>query len=219
MPNQHVLSTPIADAERGVAPSPAVRTVAILFFDEMEELDAVGPWEVLALWAQHLATRPTRILAVSLDGGPVRCANGLRLLADAPVDEAGPIDVFVHPGGHGTRALQADPGHLDRIRALHAAGALVSSVCTGSHVLAAAGLLRDRPATSHHRTLDTLAELDASIEVRPADRFVDAGDVVTSAGVSAGIDMALHLVERLEGRRDAADRIRSVMQYEAPASR
>lgn len=195
-----------------------VRTVAVLFFDGVEELDAVGPWEVLALWAQHFASSPTRVISVSFDGEPVRCSNGLRVLVDEALDDLGPVDVLIHPGGDGTQQLQADPSHLGRVRSLHESGTLMASVCTGSHVYAAAGLLAGRAATSHHHALGTLTDLDATIEVLPLPRYVDAGSVVTSAGVSAGIDMALHLVERLESRV-AADQVRDVMQYDLDGER
>lgn len=89
----------------------------------------------------------------------------------------------------------------------------MTSVCTGSLVYAAAGLLSHRPATTHWASLDTLAELDPSIDVRADERFVDDGDVVTSAGVSAGIDMALHLVDRLAGT-DRAREVRRGIQYD-----
>jgi transcriptional regulator GlxA family with amidase domain len=89
----------------------------------------------------------------------------------------------------------------------------MTSVCTGSLVYASAGLLRGRPATTHWSALDKLAELDPTIEIRPDDRFVDDGDVVTSAGISAGIDMALHLVRRLAGD-DRAREVRREIQYD-----
>jgi transcriptional regulator GlxA family with amidase domain len=127
--------------------------------------------------------------------------------------EAGPLDLLVHPGGFGTRALMADPAHLDRLRARRADVPLLASVCTGSLVYAAAGLLRNRPATTHWGALDRLASTDPTIEVRPDARFVDDGDVVTSAGVSAGIDMALHLVARLAGAARARE-VRRGIQYD-----
>ena len=89
----------------------------------------------------------------------------------------------------------------------------MTSVCTGSLVYAAAGLLTGRPATTHWGSLDLLAELDPSIEIRPDDRYVDDGDIVTAAGVSAGIDMALHLVVRLDSA-DAARRVKHEIQYD-----
>ena len=125
-----------------------------------------------------------------------RCtaAKGLRLTPDGSADELGPFDVVLHPGGIGTRRLLADPAHLERVRRWAEAAELTTSVCTGSLVYAAAGLLRDRPATTYWGALGPLGELDPTIDVRPDDRFVDDGDIITSSGVSAGIDMALHLV-------------------------
>jgi transcriptional regulator GlxA family with amidase domain len=115
----------------------------------------------------------------------------------------------------GTRPLLGDPGHLDRVRRWRSDVPLLTSVCTGALVYAAAGLLKGRPATTHWRSLDLLGELDPSIDVRRRDRFVDDGDLVTSAGVSAGIDMALHLVARLAGAERAAE-VRHGIAYEAP---
>jgi transcriptional regulator GlxA family with amidase domain len=109
--------------------------------------------------------------------------------------------------------MLTDGGHLDWIRAQRAAVPLMTSVCTGSLVYAAAGLLTGRPATTYWASMDTLTELDPSIEVRPGDRFVDDGDIVTSAGVSAGIDMALHLVARLASP-DRAREVRSGIEYD-----
>ena len=124
--------------------------------------------------------------------------------ADAP-----PLAIVLHPGGQGTRPQLEDEDHLSWVRAQAASAELMTSVCTGSLVYAKAGLLAGRPATTHWGSLDRLAELDPTIEVRPDDRYVDSGEVITSSGVSAGIDMALHLVVRLVG----AERAREVKHY------
>ncbi|WP_017594462.1 DJ-1/PfpI family protein [Nocardiopsis potens] len=187
--------------------------IGILFFDGVEELDAVGPWEVLSFWAAHVAAGAPRTLAISPDGRAVRCAKGLTVSADHSRDDAPGLDVLIHPGGQGTRALAGDREHLDWLRARAAATPITASVCTGSLVLAAAGLLTGRRATTHWRSLGRLAEADPGIDVVHDARFVDEGSVVTSAGVSAGIDMALHLVARLDGAA-AADRVRRGIQYE-----
>jgi transcriptional regulator GlxA family with amidase domain len=99
------------------------------------------------------------------------------------------------------------------VREIAAGGTVVSSVCTGSLVLAAAGLLDGRPATTHWQSLELLPTLGREIEVRPDDRFVDDGSVITAAGVSAGIDMALHLVARLHSRERARE-VRRYIQYD-----
>lgn len=187
-------------------------TVGVLFFADVEELDAVGPWEVLGYWADHVAAFPVQVLAIGREPGAVRCAKGLGLTVDCDVEHAPPLDLLVHPGGDGTDKLQADEQHLRWLRELHGNGTLLASVCTGSLVFAAAGLLAGRPATTHWRYVDYFADIDASVEVRGEERYVDNGAVVTSAGVSAGIDMALHLVGRLDSPEAAAE-VRRGIQY------
>jgi transcriptional regulator GlxA family with amidase domain len=187
--------------------------VGIALFDGAEELDFAGPWEVLAAWATQWPEDDVEVFTVARTLEPVTCAKGLRVLPDRTWADAGPVDVLVYPGGMGTRRELADADVLGWLRGVSASGTLMTSVCTGSLVYAAAGLLRGRPATTHWSTLDRLAELDATIEVRPNDRFVDDGDVITAAGVSAGIDMALHLVARLDST-DAARRVKRNIQYD-----
>jgi transcriptional regulator GlxA family with amidase domain len=125
------------------------------------------------------------------------------------------VDVLVYPGGRGTRAQLGEGNERlhERLRMLADRGTLMTSVCTGSLVYAAAGLLAGRPATTHWASLDTLRALDPSIDVRDDDRWVDAGSVVTASGVSAGIDMALHLVRRLHSDERARE-VRRGMQYD-----
>lgn len=186
--------------------------VGVFVFDGAEELDVVGPWEVLAYWAAHSDLHP-EVLTFSLDGGGVRCAKGLCLVPDTSADEVGPLHVLVYPGGRGTRPLMRDEDHLAWVRGLRARTPLMTSVCTGSLVYAAAGLLAGRPATTHWGSLDELTAADPSVLVDADARFVDDGDVITSAGVSAGIDMALHLVARLEST-ETARQVRRGIQYD-----
>jgi len=189
------------------------KTIGIVLFDDVEELDAVGPWEVLAYWTRTWPDDGWRVLTVAPQGGVVTCAKGLRIVADHRFDDAPPLDVVVHPGGRGTRPQLIDEGHLRWVRDQAASAELMTSVCTGSLVYAAAGLLRDRPATTHWASLDLLATLDPTIQLRPEARFVDDGEVITSAGVSAGIDMALHLAIRLAGVERARE-VRRGIQYD-----
>jgi len=191
----------------------AVRTIGIVLFDDVEELDAVGPWEVLSWWTRTHPEDGFAVTTLAPDGGVVTAAKGLRMVADHSFADAPVLDVLLYPGGSGTRAHTRDPERLDWVRARAAEASLVTSVCTGALVLAAAGLLAGRPATTFHGALDELRDLDASVEVRPEDRFVDDGDVVTSSGVSAGIDMALHLVGRFAGA-DRAREVRRGIQYD-----
>ncbi|MBF8193148.1 DJ-1/PfpI family protein [Nonomuraea sp. K274] len=186
--------------------------IGIMLFDGVEELDAVGPWEVFGMWAEA-APQEAQVVSFAPQAGPVRARKGLTLHADHGFADVGPLDLLLHPGGRGTRPLLKDDGHLAWLRERRADVPLLTSVCTGSLVYAAAGLLTGRPATTHWGALDHLGELDPTIEVRGDDRFVDDGDIVTSSGVSAGIDMALHLVARLAGA-DRARTVRRGMQYD-----
>ncbi len=194
-----------------MATSRAVR-IGIFVFDDAEELDVAGPYEVLTAWALKSPLRPEVVL-FSAEGSGVRLAKGMRLLPDTSLEELGPLHVLVYPGGHGTRRLLLDSEHLEWLHEMRATTPLMTSVCTGALVFAAAGLLAGRPATTHFSAFDELAEIDPSILLDTEARFVDDGDVVTSAGVSAGIDMALHLVARLESA-DAARAVRREIQYE-----
>src|SRR4051794_6568012 len=116
----------------------AVLTIGIVLFPDAEELDWAGPWEVLAFWSLQFPADEVTVRSVAPSLDPVRCAKGLRVLPDETWDSIGPVDVLVFPGGMGTRRLMNDEPLLERLRALHAAGTLMTSVCTGSLVYAAA---------------------------------------------------------------------------------
>ena len=188
-------------------------TIAVALFEGAEELDWAGPWEVLAAWALQWPDDGVHVFTLAREDRPVTCAKGLRVLPDETWETAPPLDVLVYPGGRGTRRELEDEAVLDWIRGLAAGDTVVASVCTGSLVLAAAGLLDGKPATTHWGSLELLPTLGREIEVRPDDRFVDSGEVVTAAGVSAGIDMALHLVARLESV-EQAQAVRRYIQYD-----
>jgi transcriptional regulator GlxA family with amidase domain len=183
--------------------------IGIALFEDAEELDFAGPWEVLAAWARQWPDDGVEVFTVAESLDPVRCAKGLRVLPDVTWATVGHIDVLVYPGGMGTRPQLGDEAVRERLRGLAGDGTLMTSVCTGALVYADAGLLDGRPATTYWAQLELLASLGRDIDVRGEDRFVDDGDVVTAAGVSAGIDMALHLVARLH----SVDRARDVRRY------
>ena len=186
--------------------------IAIAVFNGAEELDFAGPWEVLAAW-RFLHPDDVEVVLVSDSTAPVMCAKGMRVVPETSWDELGDIDVLVYPGGCGTRAQLGDETTRSRLRRLKEQGTLMTSVCTGSLVYADAGLLDGQPATTHWNAFDELMPLGRDIVARPEDRFVGNGDIITSAGVSAGIDMALHLVGRL-GSPDKAREVRRYIQYD-----
>lgn len=187
--------------------------IGVLLFDDVEELDFAGPWEVLATWAARFPDDDVEVLTVARDALEVRCAKGLRVRADRLVDDVLPLDVLVYPGGRGAYAQLGDAANRRWLRGLVDDGTLVASVCTAALVLADAGLLDGRAATTHWGAVEQLAEISDAVDVRGDERVVDAGQIVTAAGVSAGIDMALHLIARLHSP-ERARQVRREIQYD-----
>lgn len=187
--------------------------IAVAIFEGAEELDWAGPWEVFAAWSEQWPDDGVEVFTVAEQEEPIRCAKGLRVLADYTWEAAPQIDVLVYPGGRGTRPQLGDEANRRRLRELAAGGTLMTSVCTGSLVYADAGLLDGRPATTHWGEIALLEKLGRGIDVRPEVRFVDDGQIVTAAGVSAGIDMALHVVGRLHSPERARE-VRRYIQYD-----
>jgi putative intracellular protease/amidase len=179
--------------------------IALLLYDEMAPLDAVGPYEVLRNvpgWRVH---------TVAPRKGEVRSEDGsLGLIADHALPEITAPDLVLVPGGWGSRALMSDEAMLDWVREVDRSTKWTTSVCTGSLILAAAGLLEGRKATSNWLVLDVLAEFGAD---PVGGRFVEDGKVLTAAGVTAGIDMALHLVAR-EAGPEVAQAIQLGIEYD-----
>lgn len=184
-------------------PTGRSRSVGIVVYDEVEVLDACGPFEVFSV-ACRVAARdrpgsavPFRVSTLSAEPGlAVRARGGLALTADALLADAGPLDVVVVPGGVTTR-IEADAAVVGWIRDRAAGAEVVAAVCTGAFPLALAGLLDDRRATTHWEDQAELRDRFPALTVVDGARWVDEGAVATSAGVSAGIDLALHLVARL----------------------
>jgi transcriptional regulator GlxA family with amidase domain len=186
--------------------------IAIAVFNGAEELDFAGSWEVLAAW-RFLDPDDVEVVLVGDSTAPVTCAKGMRVVPETSWDELSEIDVLVYPGGRGTRAQLGEEKIRTRLRGLKERGTLMASVCTGALVYADAGLLDGHPATTHWNAFDELLALGRDIVARPDERFVDNGAIITAAGVSAGIDMALHLVGRL-GSPDKAREVRRYIQYD-----
>ncbi|WP_330460848.1 GlxA family transcriptional regulator [Streptomyces sp. NBC_00820] len=176
------------------------RTVLVVLFDGVQSLDVTGPVEVFA-GAEQIRPGSYRICTASLDGAPVRTSSGLTLVPDTALARApGPHTLLV-PGGQGTR--RRDPLLTDWLRAHAPRAERLVSVCTGALLLAEAGLLDGRRATTHWAYCDTLARAHPAVEVDPAPIYVRDGEVFTSAGVTSGIDLALALVEEDLGREAA----------------
>jgi transcriptional regulator GlxA family with amidase domain len=184
--------------------------IGIWVWNGVEELDFAGPYEVLTAWARMARDeREITVQLVAETTEPVTCSHGLRVIPDVALADLGPVDLFLHPGGQ-VDALLEDEAFQSHLRE-RAHTTLMTSVCNGAVVYGKAGLLAGRPAATHWSAVESLAELGVAVD--PDARFVDDGNVVTSAGVSAGIDMSLHLVKRLHGE-EAAKLVRRYIQYE-----
>lgn len=191
------------------------RNVAILLFDEIEVLDFAGPFEVFAVTDELRGYDTFNVFTVAENIGTIRARNGLKVIPDYARESCPPPHLLVVPGGFGTRALLHKPALLEWLRRKAGQAELVMSVCTGSLVLGQAGLLDGLRATTHHECLDLLRQTAPRTEVVDTDRFIDNGRILTAAGISAGIDCALHVVGRLLGA-DAADRTARYMEYRRP---
>ena len=190
-----------------------ITRIGIFLFPDAEELDWAGPWEVLSYWARIWPDDDVEVFTLSEEEGPIECSKGLRVLTDHTWATAPGMDVLVYPGGQGTRPQLGVERYRKWVNDLAAGGTLMTSVCTGALVFADSGLLNGRPATTYWAAMDLLGSLGTDIELRPDDRFVDSGEVITAAGVSAGIDMALHLVARLHSVERAKE-VRRGIQYD-----
>ena len=186
----------------------------ILLFPGVEELDAVGPWEMATLWARQ-PSGPGQCLLIAQGEGPITCAKGMVLLPHASFASAPPLDVLLVPGGQGTRTEVANAELIAFIRRQSASCRAVLSVCTGAFLLHAAGLLSGRRATTHWASLDRLRALGDVEAVE--ERFTRSGAIWTAAGISSGLDLLLWFIAEYAGEDMAG-----IVQLEAeyfPASR
>lgn len=192
-------------------------TIGILIFPQVEELDFVGPFEVFSQTARLIESGViagpiprTCLVARTLES--VTCAGGMRVLPDTSFTDCPPLDILVVPGGQGTRALAGDAETLAFIADRAGTARWLTSVCTGSALLGATGLLDGRPATTHWAAMDFLARCAPTATIVRDRRIVEDGNLITSAGVSAGIDMALQLIGRIHGVK-AARATQKAMEY------
>ncbi len=193
--------------------------VGILIFDGVEVLDFAGPFEIFSHTRltpgvesrRSEESAPFQVFTVARTADPVVATGGLTVVPHHGFADAPRIDLLVVPGGFGTRPLLHDEEVLDWIRRTAAAARQVASVCTGALLLAKAGLLEGRRATTHWASLDLLDSLATGVEVDGRSRVVDDG-VITSAGVASGMDMSFYIVETLFGR-EVADETAHYIEY------
>jgi transcriptional regulator GlxA family with amidase domain len=188
-------------------------TYGVLVFDEVEELDFAGPWEVLTSSASFNGS--DRAVIIAETKRPIACAKGMRVIPDHGFADAPPLDVVLVPGGQGTRREVDNPAVIGWLRAVAARATWVTSVCTGALLLHEAGLVKGRRVTTHWGFVETLRGR-GDVTVVEGVRYVRDGNVVTAAGVSAGIDMALWLVGQIHGVEHARQVQRWIQYDPAP---
>lgn len=199
---------------------PPRRNVGILIFHDVEVLDFCGPFEVFATTTfpdadrHDLEAKPFNVFTIAEKADLVKCRGGLLVQPHFTIENHSPLDILLVPGGWGTRREAQNAPLLDWIALQDKTTELTTSVCTGAFLLAERGLLDDLSATTHWGSLDRLQAGYPLIDVQRGLRYVDNGRIITSAGVSAGIDMSLHVVARLLGETTARETARQ-MEYES----
>jgi transcriptional regulator GlxA family with amidase domain len=199
-----------------MAQEPPVRNVAVVLFDGFTVLDVYGPVQAFAS-SRVMRSDGTRhsyfkIFTVAAKAGAIPSGEGVATVADYAFDDAPAYDILLVPGGFGTRAAVNDPQWLDKLAAASRRAPITTTVCTGSALVAKTGLLDDRPATSNKIAWDWVVQQGPRVKWQRKARWVDDGNMLTSSGVSAGIDMALALIARLNGRDLAVNSARG-MEY------
>ncbi|MDZ4859440.1 MAG: DJ-1/PfpI family protein [Candidatus Hydrogenedentes bacterium] len=184
-------------------------TIGIVLFDNAEELDWAGPWEVFGAASQM--NHEDKVITIAEHDGPVRCAKGLRVLPDYTFANAPKIDIVLVPGGQGTRAEVKNAVMIDWLKRVGADCAWVTSVCTGALLLHEAGFAKGKRVTTYWGFVDQL-RARGDVTVIDDKRYVQDGNLVTAAGVSAGIDMALWLIGQLHDE-EFARRVQQYMEY------
>ncbi|MCU0497099.1 MAG: DJ-1/PfpI family protein [Anaerolineae bacterium] len=180
------------------------RKLAILIFDDVEVLDFCGPFEVFAVTRDPQTDQEQfQVYLVAENHRPVVARNGLTVLPRYTILDAPTADIILVPGGRGTRTAMNNPNLIEWIQKQGQNAELVLSVCTGALMLAKAGFLQGLSATTYHTAFEELQAADPTVTLCRGERYVDNGKVITSAGISAGIDMSLYVVERLHGVEQA----------------
>jgi transcriptional regulator GlxA family with amidase domain len=174
-----------------------MKNVGILLFDNVEVLDFAGPFEVFSVTGQRDGDGYFKVFTTS-ENDVVEAVNGLKIMSDYRLDNHPEIDILVVPGGYGARAAIKNDQLLGWVKNISKKSEYTLSVCTGSLILAQAGLLKYLEATTHHTCYDLLEKLDDTLILKK-ERFVDNGNIITAAGVSAGIDASMYLIEKIHG--------------------
>ncbi|QBJ68531.1 AraC family transcriptional regulator [Bacillus anthracis] len=188
-------------------------SVGIFLFNEVEVLDFAGPFEVFSITKVH-EEKPFTVYTVSQNGEMITARNGLRVQPDYSIEDLPPVDILIIPGGKGARENEVKNDIIiNWVRQQMKEVKLMTSVCTGALLLAKAGLLEGLKATTHWASIQTFKKDFPNVEVMENVKFVDEGHIITSAGISAGINMSFHIVKNLLGVEIAEETAKN-MEYD-----
>ena len=189
-----------------------MKNVGIYLFNKVELLDFAGPYEVFSATAQLNECELFKVFTISEDGGAIKSINGLIVIPDYSFDNHPKIDILIIPGGDGTKNEIKKKKVMEWISKTHKSADTMATVCSGARIPAVLGLLDGLEATTHHLVIDDVKKLAPKVTIDHTKRFIDNGKIMTSGGISAGIDLALHIVKKLYGEEIAQKTI-DYMEY------
>lgn len=189
-----------------------MKNVGIYLFDDIELLDFAGPYEVFSVTAELNEYQLFHVFTISENGGTVQSVNGLKVLPDYSFANHPPIDILVIPGGAGTKIEMTKESVLAWIKEQNKTAEITMSVCSGTRLLGQIGLLDGLKIITHHEVIPDMQKISPKAVITSNVRFVDNGSILTSAGISSGIELSLHIVSRLYGK-EIADKTTIYMEY------
>ncbi len=186
--------------------------VGIFLFNDVEVLDFAGPFEVFSVTSELNNYELCEVFTVTEDGKEINAVNGLRVVPDYSFESAPQTDILIIPGGDGTKKGYLNNTVLNWVSKQNESSDITISVCSGARILAKLGLLDDIPSITHHEVIPSVQQIAPKTEILADERFVDTGKIMTAGGISAGIDLSLHIVGKLFGKA-IADKTKVYMEY------
>lgn len=181
-------------------------------FNKVELLDFAGPYEVFSTTSELNDHKAFKVFTVSEDGGAIKSVNGLIVIPDYSFDNHPKIDILIIPGGEGTKNEIKKKKVMEWVNKTQGSAEIMATVCSGARIPAVLGLLDDLEATTHHSVIEDVKKLAPKVTIDHTKRFIDNGKIMTSGGISAGIDLSLHIVKKLCGE-DTAQKTMEYMEY------
>ena len=189
-----------------------MKNVGIYLFNKVELLDFAGPYEVFSTTSELNDHKVFKVFTISEDGGAIKSVNGLIVIPDYSFDNHPKIDILIIPGGEGTKNEIKKKKVMEWVNKTQGSAEIMATVCSGARIPAVLGLLDGLEATTHHSVIDDVKKLAPNVIIDHTKRFIDNGKIMTSGGISAGIDLSLHIVKKLCGE-DTAQKTMEYMEY------